>query len=249
MIYYFSGTGNSKWIAQELAKRTGDEAQNLAPLIKDGAASVFAGMDESIGIVFPIYAWGAPLIVERFCQSITLAPGAFAYAVCSCGDDAGNGMKRLHRSFAYQSAWSIAMPNNYIIGYDVDSPELEAKKIHAAREKIESIVQAVLSHTNAYDVHEGAGAGLKTALIRPFFNTFARSTKQFTVDEGCNACGLCARICPIGAIEMQGDKPAWVRKHCTQCMGCINRCPQRAIQYGASTAKHGRYHFSFAQNE
>lgn len=249
MIYYFSGTGNSKWIAQQLAKRTGDEAQNLADLLKDGSVSVFAGMDQTIGIVFPVYAWGAPLIVERFCQSITLAPGAYAYAVCSCGDEAGKSMKRLHKSYAYQSAWSIAMPNNYIVGYDVDSPALEEKKIRIARERIDSIAQAVLSHTNVYDVHEGSSAGLKTALIRPMFNTFARATKQFSADDGCNACGLCARICPIGAIEMENAKPAWVRKHCTQCMGCINRCPQRAIQYGASTAKRGRYSFPFAQND
>ena len=249
MIYYFSGTGNSKWIAQELAKRTGDEAQNLAPLIKDGPVSVFAGMDETIGIVFPIYAWGAPLIVERFCQSITLSPGAFAYAVCTCGDEAGKAMKRLHQSYAYQSAWSVAMPNNYIIGYDVDSPALEEKKIDAASGKLDTIAQAVLSHTIVYDVHEGAGASAKTALIRPMFNAFARATKHFCVDEGCNSCGLCARSCPIGAIAMEGGKPVWVRKHCTQCMGCINRCPQRAIQYGAGTAKRGRYSFPFAQNE
>ena len=247
MIYYFSGTGNSKWIAEELARRTGDEVTNLAEFINDGPASVFAGMDETIGIVFPIYAWGAPLIVERFCQSITLAPGAFAFAVCSCGDEAGRAMKRFKKFYAYQSAWSLAMPNNYVVGFDVDSPELEQKKIHAAREKIESIAQAVLSHTNVYDVHEGAGAGVKTALVRPMFNAFARATKPFSVDEHCNGCALCARICPIWAIAMEGCKHTWFKKHCTQCLGCINRCPQRAIQYGTGTAKRGRYYFPSTQ--
>ena len=249
MIYYFSGTGNSKWIAEELATRTNDEAKNLAALLKDGASNVFAGMDETIGIVFPIYAWGAPLIVERFCQNITLAPGAFAFAVCSCGDEAGLAMKRFQKCYAYQSAWSLAMPNNYVVGFDVDSPELEQKKIRAAREKIEFIAQAVLAHTNVYDVHEGAGAGMKTALARPMFNAFARATKHFSVDKNCNGCGLCARVCPIGAIAMEGGKPAWIRKHCTQCLGCINRCPQRAIQHGAGTAKRGRYYFQSKQKD
>lgn len=82
--------------------------------------SWFVGMDETIGIVFPVYAWGAPMIVERFCESITLAPGAFAYAVCSCGDEAGKAMKRFKKTFAYQSAWLVVMPNNYIIGFDVE---------------------------------------------------------------------------------------------------------------------------------
>lgn len=243
MIYYFSGTGNSKWIAEELARRTGDETQSIAALQKDGPTAVFADSGAVVGIVFPVYAWGAPLNVERFCKGITLAPGAYAYAVCSCGDEAGRAMRRLKKMIPIQAAWSVAMPNNYIAGFDVDSPELEQKKIRAAGEKIETIAQAANAHMSVYDVHEGPGAGLKTALVRPMFNTFALRTKPFSVDDTCNACGLCARICPIGAIQMQGSKPVWVKKQCTQCTACINRCPQRAIQYGAGTRKHGRYYF------
>ena len=249
MIYYFSGTGNSKWIAEELARRTGDEAQSIPQLLSDGPMAVYAGKDASIGIVFPVYAWGAPLIVERFCRSITLAPGAYAYAVCSCGDEAGNAMRRLKKIFAYQGAWSIAMPNNYIIGYDVDSPELEQRKIDVAHVKLASISDAVLAHTCAYDVHEGAAAMVKTALVRPMFNAFARFTKPFFADDNCNACGLCARICPIHAIALEDGKPQWVKRQCTQCMGCINRCPQRAIQYGKGTAARGRYYRSSGTRE
>ena len=123
MIYYFSGTGNSKWVAEEIARRTGDEAQSIAGLVKGGPTVVYAGKDARIGVVFPIYAWGAPPIVERFCKSITLA-GAYAFTVCTCGDEAGKAMRRPKKIFTYQGAWSVKMPNNYIVGYDVDSSEL-----------------------------------------------------------------------------------------------------------------------------
>jgi ferredoxin len=241
MIYYFSGTGNSRWIAEEIARRTDDETQSIAALVKDGPTVVYAGKDARIGIVFPIYAWGAPLIVERFCRSITLAAGSYAFAVCTCGDDSGRAMRRLKKMFSYQSAWSVKMPNNYIVGFDVDSPELEREKIDAAKEKLREISEAVRSNASVYDVYEGAG--VKTALVRPLFNTFARSTKQFSADDGCNGCGLCARACPIGAIQIRNNKPVWVRKHCTQCLSYINRCPQRAIQIGEGTKKRGRYYF------
>jgi len=243
MIYYFSGTGNSQWIAQEIARRTDDEVQNIAELLRDGPTVVYAGQDARIGVVFPIYAWGAPLMVERFCRSITLATGSYAFAVCTCGDEAGKAMRRLKKVFAYQSAWSVKMPNNYIVGYDVDSHELEQKKITEANDRLQTISESVLSCSTGYDVCEGAGAGVKTALVRPLFNTFARSTKRFSVDDCCNGCGLCARGCPINAIRLQDGKPVWVRKHCTQCMACINRCPQRAIQMGEGTRNHGRYYF------
>jgi NAD-dependent dihydropyrimidine dehydrogenase PreA subunit/flavodoxin len=242
MIYYFSGTGNSKWIAEELARRTGDAVQSIAQLLNDGPVSLNADQNSIIGIVFPVYAWGAPLIVEQFCRSVTLANGAYAYAVCSCGDEAGKAMNRLKKFFTYQSAWSIAMPNNYIMGYDVDSPALEQRKIALATEKVGTIAQAILAQERVYDVHEGSGAAIKTALVRPMFNRFARTTKPFFADENCNDCGLCARICPIHAIKMEGGKPRWVKLQCTKCTGCINRCPQRAIQYGKGTAAHGRYY-------
>jgi len=242
MIYYFSGTGNSEWVAKGLAQRTGDTAVNLAALVKDGPAETRIGAGETIGLVFPVYSWGAPQIVEEFCKTIFLERGAYAYAVCTCGDDAGRAMQRLKRRFAYQSAWSIAMPNNYIIGFDVDSPALEREKIAQARERLDAIAKDVLSNKSVFQVHGGAGAGLKTALIRPLFNAFARGTANFSADAACNACGLCARVCPIGAIEMHAGKPAWIKTRCTMCTGCINRCPMRAIQYGEGTKKSGRYY-------
>lgn len=243
MIYYFSGTGNSKWVAEELARRTGDEVQSIAALQKDGSVSVYANCGSRIGVVFPIYAWGAPLIVERFCKSLTMMEGVYAYAVCTCGDEAGLALKRLKKMFDFRAAWSVAMPNNYVIGFDLDTPEQEAKKVEAASGKLENIAKSILAGESVYEVNEGAGARMKTGFIRPMFNTFARSTRSFSVDDNCNSCGLCERICPIDAIELQNGKPVWVKKHCTQCLGCINRCPQRAIQHGTGTAKRGRYYF------
>lgn len=244
MIYYFSGTGNSKWIAEELARRTGDQARNIAVLMRDGAAEVSAKEHSKIGIVFPVYAWGAPLLVERFCKSLRVDEGAYAYAVCTCGDEAGRAMLRLKRFFPLQSAWSFAMPNNYIIGFDVDSPALEEQKINAARERLIHVSESIRAGKAEYDVHAGGAAWWKTALIRPMFNAFARRTKPFSVTNACNGCKICERGCPIGAISMEHGKPVWVLKQCTQCMACINRCPKRAIQYARGTIQRGRYFFA-----
>lgn len=247
MIYYFSGTGNSKWVAGELARLTGDEAQAIPPLMEHAASEGICLRGPRIGVVFPVYAWGAPDMVERFCRKLVPDRADYLYAVCTCGDEAGSAMKRLKRFFNWESAWSLAMPNNYIIGYDVDGSELEEKKIEAARIKLLRISQAIAMNTREYDVHAGFAAGVKTLLIRPLFNAFARRTKPFRVTGDCSGCGLCARICPVRAIQLEDGAPRWVRKNCAQCMGCINRCPERAIQYGARTASKGRY--SFQENK
>jgi ferredoxin len=249
MIYYFSGTGNSKWIAEQIAAQTGDQTQSIVELTKDGPTAVFAGAGTRIGLVFPIYAWGAPLLVERFCRSIQVETGAYAFVACTCGDDAGLAIQRLKRFFPYQSAWSFSMPNNYILGFDVDSPELEQRKVAAARERLVHVSESIRAGKTEFDVHAGSGARLKTGFIRPMFNAFARRTKPFYATNDCNGCGLCERGCPTKAIALEQGKPVWVRKNCAQCMYCINHCPTQAIQYGAGTKGRGRYYFSEKKNE
>ena len=243
MIYYFSGTGNSKWVAEQIAQKTDDTAVSIPALIADGPYAAHIGAGEVIGLVFPVYAWGAPTLVERFCKSIQIDSSAYAYVICTCGDEAGKSLQRLKEKFRWKAAWSLAMPNNYVVGFEVDQPELAKSKVETARKKIPQIAEAILAHKSEYDVQEGSGAKVKTAIVRPMFNFFAKRTSPFYGTDACNGCGLCARICPIGAIQMESDRPVWVKKHCTQCLGCINRCPQRAIQYGKGTENRGRYYF------
>ncbi len=244
MIFYFSGTGNSKWVAERLAALTDDQAMSIADLTRDGPTAVAVTSGSTVGVVFPVYAWGAPKIVERFCKAIGVGEIAYAYAVCTCGDEAGNAMKRLKKIFPWQSAFSIAMPNNYIPMYDVDSELLARSKAQKAEQQIKLIAASVLNKERIYSVHTGPMAGLKTSVISPLFNACARSTKPFAAGDDCTSCNLCQNICPVSAISMQNGKPVWIRKHCTQCMACINRCPQHCIQYGAGTKGRGRYVFS-----
>lgn len=243
MIYYFSGTGNSKWVAETLAIATKDKARDIATLQHGDGGVITAYAGDCLGIVFPIYAWGAPKIVEQFCNRIRCESGAYVYAVCTCGDDAGRAMDRLKRVLPIRAAWSIAMPNNYVPGFDVDTVEEVRFKINAARERLPEIAHAVTERASEYNVHTGAGARVKTAVFHPLFNVFAQSTKPFFVTSDCTACGLCARSCPSDTIEMRDGNPVWTQRSCLQCMRCINRCPAKAIQYGKATRKRGRYAF------
>ena len=242
MIYYFSGTGNSKWVAETIARLTGDDAISIPELIRDGPTAVFAS-ECSVGIVFPIYAWGVPEIVERFCKILRLGDDVYAYAVCTCGDDAGNAMKRFRRSFPYTSAWSVAMPNNYLPLFDVDAPDYASYKLAEAKPRTKAIAESVLARESVYNVHSGSASRLKTAVCRPAFNVFMRRTKPFYAEENCIGCGLCSDVCPTGVIKLENGKPVWTQKRCEQCMACIQRCPQRCIQYGKSTKNKGRYSF------
>ncbi len=241
MIYHFSGTGNSEWVAKTLASLTNDEAVSITEAAKlNKPAMPSSGM---IGLVFPIYAWGAPKIMDEFISTLHIAADAYPYAVCTCGDEAGQAMQKLKKRFPWKAAWSVSMPNNYIPIYDVDPPELERSKIAAARERLPLIAEKINAKASLIDVQAGSLAGIKTAIINPLFKAFASSTKPFTADDSCTACGLCAKNCPRSAIQMKDGKPHWVKKHCVQCMACIHHCPVKAIQYSEGTRTKGRYCF------
>lgn len=243
MIYYFSGTGNSEWVAKKLANLTDDMVESIPALMKDGPTAVVATAQSKIGLVFPIYAWGVPEMVERFAKGISIQGNVYAYAVCTCGDEAGNAVKKLHSVFPYTSAWSVVMPNNYIPMFDVDSDQLAQEKVKNAGEQLTQIADHIIKKQTIYDVNAGGAAWLKSAVACPAFNSFAMRTKPFYSTDACNGCGLCEKNCPVGAIRIENGRPTWIKKNCTQCLSCINRCPQRAIEYGKGTRNKGRYYF------
>ena len=242
MIYYFSGTGNSKWVAEQLAVLTGDKAESVIRAVKDGPTAICTTGDIPFGIVFPVYAWGPPTIVLKFLSSVRAYDPVFTYAVCTCGDNAGNTMEKLRRKFSFKSAYSVVLPNNYIPMFEPDSPDLVRQKIDAARKRLPEIAADIIARRNVFDVRKGAFAALKTTVVNPLFNRFAMSPSRFFVETTCNGCGLCERNCPMGTIKLINNRPVW-RGTCQQCMSCINRCPQQAIQYGKTTRKRRRYVF------
>lgn len=235
MIFYFSGTGNSRWAAQQLAALTDDRAQDIALLdtVPDCTA------EAQIGLVFPVYAWGAPEPVLKFAKNLPAAK-AFSFAVATCGSEAGHALKKLAKVFPLQSSYSLVMPNNYIIGADLDEEAIARAKIDAAEKELAVIAQEVAARRPVYRVTEGSMPVLKSGPVNFGFNRFARSTKAFYATDACNGCGRCAQNCPAGAIRLEAGKPVWGTA-CYQCLRCLHECPQQAIQYGKETETKGRY--------
>ena len=235
MIFYFSGTGNSAWAARQLARLTGDDAYDITTLKE------LPSLDGSrqIGFVFPVYAWGAPEVMAEFAKKLP-KPQVFTFGLCTCGVDAGLAMKEFSKLYPLSSSYSLAMPNNYIIGSDTDDEDKIQQKIAAARGELERMAREIQAQERVYRVHEGGLAGVKSHFANFGFNKFARSAKPFFAESSCNGCGLCQSSCPAHAITLRANKPVWAAQ-CYQCMGCINACPQQAIQYGKATAGRRRY--------
>ena len=239
MIFYFSGTGNSKWVANKIADKIGDKAYDISNLSEIPEVH----NEKQIGLVFPIYAWGIPEPMTIFARHLKKVE-TFTFGICTCGGNAGIALKKLSKIYHLDSSYSIIMPSNYIIGEDIEKESIILKKIKLASKEIDKISNEIIQRKKVYNVNEGALPILKSTLINKGFNRFARNTKPFYVDkEKCIKCGLCAKMCPASTIKLVDGSPRWNKK-CYQCLRCINNFPQTAIQYGKKTEKRGRYNIS-----
>jgi len=238
MIYYFSGTGNSKWTAESLALKTNDSAISII----DCKNKITVNSGETVGFVFPIYAWDTPKIMLDFIKKVDVSDNAYVFIVCTCGENCGNAIEKLQKSFKIDSAYTLVMPNNYVVGSNIEDESLINAKIENAKIKLEEIAENINIKAPVFNIIKGKIAFIKTAIVAPAFNKFALSDKPFTVSENCISCNKCECVCPVSNIKMIDGKPQW-QGHCIKCLACINYCPTKAINFGEVTKNRGRYYF------
>ena len=195
LIYYFSATGNSRWAAELLASLTGDSACDITM----SAPEAPEGGQQRTGLVFPVYAWGPPEPVLRFAAKLK-GKGGFTFGVCTCGSEAGYTMEKLARVLPLDSSYSLVMPNNYLIGSELQDRDAALDKLREARVQLERIAGELLEKKRVRRVQVGSLPRLKSGIICFFFNRFGRSAKPFHTLESCNGCGLCTQMCKKDAI-------------------------------------------------
>ena len=240
MIFYFSGTGNSRWVAERLAEATQELAVDMAECIRQDMLPQGVADADRLGIVFPIHSWRAPRVVTDFLSRFPLPQNCYHYGVCTCGDDAGKAMDLFFPYFPLEAAWSVIMPNTYVPMFNLDSDALCWEKVEHARRAIAAIAKDILDYRNTWEVHEGNAAWLKSHVLNPLFVRYVIGSKGFHVDEGCISCGICGNSCPVGNIRMVDGHPVW-GKQCIHCMACLHACPREVIQYKKATQEKGRY--------
>lgn len=251
MICYFSGTGNSKWVAQTVASALSDKLVSMAACYGEQSLEPHfeVAQSEWLGFICPIHSWGVPPLVVQFIERMQIAGERYprVFVIFTCGDECGYAdrqMKALLTTKGWKSShiYSVQMPNNYIVfpGFDVDSKALEEQKKTAAKALLPDLIAAITSDKPMVHYKRGSLPFIKSRLIYPQFCKHMMSSKSFYVTDTCIGCGLCATVCPIGTIELVDGKPQW-KADCTQCLSCIHHCPTRAIQYGNITRNKGRY--------
>lgn len=262
MIFYFSGTGNTKWVASVLSSKTGERMIDVATVMrcKEKNENIYSDFvlneGERVGFCFPVHGWRPPLIFRKFVQNLKLSnsKGHYCYVVCTAGDTVGlaidflkNDLKTI--GITVDSEFSLIMPESYVglpfMNVDVHEKEM-SKKITAAKE-LENFSDIILNRkSGAKQVTVGRWPKTNSYLIGTLFTKCLITDRPFHVVENrCIGCGLCVKSCPVDNICLnEENKPLW--KHngkCLSCFACYHHCPNHAIEYGGRTKKKGQYYF------
>lgn len=244
MIVYFSGTGNSRYIAEALAQMLQEEAVDAGAWIRQGQRLALCSQRPWV-IVAPIYCWRLPRVLEQLLRQSELQGAQEVYFVLTCGSESGNAagyLKKMCRdkNWTYMGLQTVCMPENYIAMFDVPPQEQAQRMVHLGARIAQRTARRIAAGTMLPSEPISLGARLLSGPVNPLFYRIVVKDKAFFATDACAGCGKCVRDCVLNNIRLTDGKPRW-QGNCTHCMACISGCPQQAIEYGKKSWGKRRY--------
>lgn len=262
-IYYFSGTGNSFYVAKELHKKI--PQSSLLPIVSLLKQDVIEITGETVGFVFPVHLATVPLPVRLFLEKLYLKSNPYIFAIATRGGtihrafiEVDNILKRKGRKLDAHFVLNFFDNNPRFQKYDVPAAE-EIVQVQSTAQAELDIIEKIISNrkpSREKDVTFLEQYGFLYRFFLPLFTFLAKhpgSNDDFYADESCSGCGICETVCLADKIKMVDMQPVWQENtKCYSCRACLNFCPVNAVQIkDASLAKsytrqNGRYPHPFA---
>ena len=243
MVFYFSGTGNSRYVAQKIAEVSRDGVISINERLKSRDYNPIQS-ERPLVFVGPVYAGRLPRVMDDYIEKTKFNGTKQAYFVATCAATAWQTVeyvKKLCRekNFSLLGFQSVVMPQGYIAGGGTQPKEVNDRILKEAEPKIVKIAEMIRDRQVLPE--EQPGKALMSKVLNPLMYSMMISAKGFTLTEKCTGCGKCEARCPLNNIHLKDGRPVW-GQNCTHCMACIAGCPAEAIEYGKKTQGKPRYY-------
>ena len=244
MILYFTGTGNSEYVANRISRETGDDVQPVMMRIRNHNDSEIFSRTPWI-ICSPTYGWQLPHLLRDWLSQVRLTGNNMIYFVMTCGREIANAAKYNGQltekmKMEYRGTAQIIMPENYIAMFNAPNEDEAKRIINQAEPSINKVIEIIKGCGVIDPPQTGIVGKIKSSIVNSIYYPLIIHSKKFYVKDSCIGCGLCEKLCPLGSISMKGGKPVW-NGTCTHCMACICHCPKKAIEYGKISEGKPRY--------
>lgn len=247
VIRYFSGTGNTRFVAEAFKRQLEDKGYSISCESIEGGGSAWEETDLLV-IGGPIMAGNVPeLLIRWVLREIPSVPQGDALVfTTSAGLENAHGVHSLARKLAEKGYRVVGqslfqMPRNYYFGrYEPTPLEEQGRLFNAVSEDVAGEVGR-LEGARAPVGLQGRGKVLSQDLMAELFSLMARGMgKKFnSFADDCTGCIRCIRECPRQNIEVKPGGGVVFRGRCMLCTRCLHNCPAHAIGYGG--VKYTRY--------
>ena len=232
LIFYFSATGNSLYIAKQLG---GDEATLLS--ISQEIHNEHPNYEaDEIGFVCPVYCFLPPAIVQDFIARSSFKADYF-FTVGTYGAHSTifpefvDDFAKKH-GFQMNYISTIQMVDTYLPYFDVEK-ELADPKLQCIPERLAAVLASINKRENYIQpvteqdrmICDGYYRMSGRDRQRP---AATRSEKIVFATDACIGCGICTSVCPHGSWKVI-DGHSVAEGDCENCLACVHNCPQKAI--------------------
>jgi len=233
IILYFSGTGNSKYIAELFCQLNNANCYSIEENIH---FDQLIASEEIIGFCYPIYGSRVPRIMREFAlKHSEILKNKKIIIFCTQLIFSGDGARAFldifpKKHFKIIYAEHFFMPNNvcnlFILPLE---NEVKIKKyIKKAKQKMEKVCNNINK-----GIIKKRGFNILSQLLGLMQGIFMPMIEQKSMDcvkitEDCDKCCLCVSNCPMKNLEYKNGR-IMQKSNCTLCYRCINICPQKAI--------------------
>ena len=225
MIFYFTGTGNSLYVAKQIE----DDPISIPQEMKKEKQEYQA---ESIGIVAPIYGHELPEMVKDFLKKNTFHTDYF-YMILTYGNRHGGAAELAKQvcdecKIKVQYINVIMMVDNWLPSFDMNE---QVKLDKHVEEHIKEILCDLKERKNKISkVTEKDRAAHQEFLSRMSHMPEDAWQHLLKITDGCIGCGICEKVCPSASIHVVDGKAVHTPGNCQTCLACAHACPQKVIK-------------------
>jgi ferredoxin len=233
VMFYFSGTGNSKFAAEAFCRPAGADCRSIEEKTDFDALINAHG---TIGFCYPVYGSYVPRPMREFAAAHAGALSGRKFVIlCTQLIFSGDGARELcaflpggTKHVVY--AEHIDMPNNIcnFALFRVKNGAENEKRLRTARKKLARAADEVsrgIVRRRGFNPLSIVLGKCQSAFWPAYEKIAARDVK---IDADCNRCGICASLCPVDNLSM-GENGVEQANRCAVCYRCVNACPQKAI--------------------
>ncbi|BCZ48326.1 ferredoxin [Clostridium gelidum] len=233
---YFSPTGTTKKIIDQIIKGMGLEKVNLVDLtLPKIRESVLNEINEDIVLIgVPVYEDKVPEILLEFLNNLK-GNNKPVILVCVYGNITdGITLNELYE-ITENNGFKVIAAGSFIGEHSFSTKKLPVAEGRPNYEDLSraeifgaEIVEKLKRINEISDIHIKIPEGKIELMAKVVSKNSARMfTKQPMVDKSiCNDCGVCVYFCPMAAINQ--DTLDINEDKCIRCFACVKRCPKKA---------------------